>query len=305
VKRLFHPTHWVPNLADATGFLAQVFGRHSQTLAEFRGPDERHLVPGYPTDYCTFTPIAEVLFDCVDPTLHLVDGVQVHESVVEPHLGGLAWFVDGIEELWVELLRRGIRGTDQANVVPADGSVPRDVSSTPIIFTLPGDAGLRYEFCPFLPRRDPRGDPPAPDVSPSDPLGIERCSHHTILTDQPDRALQVLVEVLRGQVIDQGRNDLLATRSTYVALADAVFEVGQPLEDGSPAMDDWQRHAPDDTYHALTWHVRDIDQVGDHLKACGVGIRTQTPQAIVTDPADSLGVPWGFTTVLTPGDRRA
>jgi hypothetical protein len=31
-----------------------------------------------------------------------------------------------------------------------------------------------------------------------------RCSHHTILTNQPDRALRMLVEVLGGQIFHEG-----------------------------------------------------------------------------------------------------
>jgi catechol 2,3-dioxygenase-like lactoylglutathione lyase family enzyme len=304
VERLYHPTHWVPDLDEATKFMAQVFGRESKTMAEFLGVGERDMVPGYPIDYCTFTPIAEVLFDCVDPVRHLVDGVQPYESVTKAHLGGLGWFVDGIEELWRELRRLNIRGTDQSKAEPEGDGPPLDISSTPIIFTIANDTGLGYEFCPYFPSRDPRGDPPVVAVSPSDPLGIERCSHHTILTNRLDRALRLLVEVLGGRIIHQGGNDVLATQSTYIALADGVLELAQPLKEGTPAMDDWQRQAPDDTYHSLTWQVRDLDQVADHLKASGVGLLAQTDSMIVTDPADSIGIPWGFTTVLTPGDPR-
>jgi hypothetical protein len=96
----------------------------------------------------------------------------------------------------------------------------------------------------------------------------------------------------------------LATESTFVALADGVIELGQPLEEGSPAMFDWQQHAPDDAYHALTWKVRDLDQAAAHLEAAGVGVRARTDTAIVTDPADTLGVAWGFSSELVPGDPR-
>jgi hypothetical protein len=155
-----------------------------------------------------------------------------------------------------------------------------------------------------MPRRDPRGDPPVVAVSPDDPLGIECCSHHTVLTSESERALRLAVEVLGGRVIHEGRNDVLATRSTYVALADGVLEYAQPLEDGSPAMEDWQRNAPEDTYHSLTWRVRDLASVAHRLSASGVGLRVRTDRVIVTNPDDSLGIPWGFTTTLTPGDPR-
>jgi hypothetical protein len=305
VKRLYHPTHWSPNLGETSEFFGRVFGRRSLNMAEFLGLRDSDLVPGYPIEYCVFTPIAEVLFDSVDPTLHLVDGKQPYPAVSEPHLGGIGWFVDGIEDLWQELRRLGIRGTDQARAEPEGDGPPLDISSTPIIFTLPGDTGLSYEFCPYFAARDPRGDPPVLAVSSSDPLGIERCSHHTILTNQPDRALRMLVEVLGGQIFHEGRNDVLATQSTYILLADQVLELAQPLEESSPAMADLRRQAPNDTYHSLTWHVRDLDQAAEHLKARGVGLLAHSDKLLVADPADSQGVPWGFTPALTPGDPRA
>ena len=244
LKHLYHSTHWVPDLEEATDFFRRVFGRESVVLGEYLGSGRRDVPAGFRNDYATFTPIAEVQLECVDPALMIVDGTQVHASVDEPSLGALAWFVDGIEDLWSELRRRNFHGMDQANRMPQGESPPLDVSSTPIIFTLPEETGLSYELCVYMPRRDPRGDPPVPAVSQTDPLGIECCSHHTVLTDRPDRARRFLVDVLGGQVLHERRNSLLATQSSYIALADAVVEVAQPLEEGSPAMHAWERKAP-------------------------------------------------------------
>jgi catechol 2,3-dioxygenase-like lactoylglutathione lyase family enzyme len=305
VKHHYHSTLFVPSLDEATRFFDRVFGRESKILGEYlRGGKERGVQFNYSTDYATFTPIAEVQLECVDPTLLVIDGAQTFESVTEPHLGSLAWFVDGIEDLWTEMRRRDLRGTDMADRVYDGDECPLDVSSTPIIFTLAAETGLSYEFTVFLPHRDPRGDPPVHATIPVDPLGIECCSHHTVLTDQKERALTLLVDVLGGRVVHEGRNDLLGTQSTFVALADGVIELGQPVEEGSPAMLDWRQHAPDDAYHALTWKVRDLDQAAAHLEAAGVGVRARTATAIVTDPAESLGVAWGFSSELVPGDPR-
>jgi hypothetical protein len=305
VKHHYHSTLFVPSLDEATEFFDRVFGRESKVLGDYlRGASDRGAKYNYPSDYATFTPIAEVQLECVDPTLLVIDGAQTFEDVTEPHLGSLAWFVDGIEDLWTELRRRDLRGTDMSDRVHDGEDPPLDVSSTPIIFTLPAETGLSYEFCVYLPHRDPRGDPPVHATVAFDPLGIECCSHHTVLTDQKERALSLLVEVLGGRIVHEGRNDLLATQSTFVALADGVIELGQPLEEGSPAMQDWQRHAPDDAYHALTWKVRDLHQAASHLEASGVGVRARTDTAIVTDPADTLGVAWGFSSELVSGDPR-
>src|SRR5579864_4493240 len=130
VKHLYHSTHWVPDLDEATRFFRDAFGRESKVLGEYLGGGDREVVPGFRRDYATFTPIAEVQLECIDPTRLLIDGVQPHEKVTEPHLGALAWFVDGIEDLWVDLRRRNIRGTDQRNVIPDGDALPLDVSST-------------------------------------------------------------------------------------------------------------------------------------------------------------------------------
>ena len=305
VKHHYHSTLYVPSLDEATEFFGRVFGRESKILGDYLiGQRARGAQFNYASDYATFTPIAEVQVECVDPTLLVIDGAQTHESVNEPQLGTLAWFVDGIEDLWTAMRHRGLRGTGMSDRICDGDDPPLDVSSTPIIFTLPEETGLSYEFTVFMPHRDPRGDPPVHATVPFDPLGIECCSHHTVLTDRKERALSLLVDVLGGRVIEESRNDLLATQSTFVALADGVIEVGQPLEDGSPAMEDWQRHAPDDAYHALTWKVRDLDRAAAHLEASGVRVRSRSGTALITDPATSLGVAWGFSSELVPGDHR-
>ncbi|HVM66636.1 MAG TPA: hypothetical protein VMU14_17335 [Acidimicrobiales bacterium] len=305
VRNHYHSTLMVPDLDEASSFFARAFARESKILGEYFGAGEREIVAGFPRDYATFTPIAEVQVECVDPARLLVDGVSPHEIVTEPRLDALAWFVDGIEDLWTELRRRGIRGTDMSNRIHEGEGPPLDVSARPIIFTVPEDAGMSYEFCLYVAHRDPRGYPPVPALSPSDPLGIECCSHHTVLTGDPARARGLLADVLGGRVVHEGRNEVLAAQSTYIALADGVIELAQPLDEGSWAMEDWRRNAPQDTYSSLTWKVADLDRVADRLRSAGVGLRARTQTCIVTDPADSLGVPWGFTTELCPGDPRA
>lgn len=170
----------------------------------------------------------------------------------------------------------------------------------PLYFTVPDDAGLRYEFLPPIPfPLDPRIKPDwvVPPVTDADPLGIERCSHHTVLTDQPARALRLVVDVLGGSVVREGRNELLGATSAFVRLADSILEYATP-DDGTLAHADWATNAPNDTYHSVTWKVVDLDRVSRHLDAQGVQIRTRTDDTIITDPATSLGVPWGFTTAV-------
>ncbi|MFE5705845.1 hypothetical protein [Rhodococcus koreensis] len=248
-----------------------------------------------------------MLFDTIDPKRYVLDGVQQYASVDRPHLKGFGWYVDGIADAYRRLRELGIAMVGQRGEV-ADGDDPPSApgSPMPIFFTVPESAGLRYEFLPQIPfpldhRLVPGWEVPA--VSDDDPLGIERCSHHTVLTDRPERALRVMVDGLGGTVIHRGRNEVLGASSTFVQLADAVFEYAVP-DAGTAAYEDWAGAAPNDTYHAITWKVVDLDRVERHLKEQGVDLRVRTDEVIVTDPASSLGIPWGFTAVVMSGDRR-
>jgi hypothetical protein len=305
VKMMYHPSHHVFDLDETERWFERVFGRPSTSLASMRrGSPPR---PGYPSDYSTFTPIADVLFDSIDPTRYVLLGVQRYPSIEEPHLKGFGWYVDGMAELYRALREKGIRVVNQLDEL-ADGVHPPVAagSSMPLYFSLPEEVGLRYEFFPTIPfAPDPRTAPgwSLPPVSQGDPLGIECCSHHTVLTERPERALRLLVDVLGGAIFHDGRDEARELSSLYVSLADSVIEFAA-APDGTAAHHDWLKDAPNDTYHAITWKVSDLRRTRLHLEACGVRIQSSSEDTIVTDPATSLGVPWGFTTTLKPGDPR-
>ena len=88
-------------------------------------------------------------------------------------------------------------------------------------------------------------------------------------------------------------------RARTCVVADAVFEYAVP-DEGTAAHADWAKDAPNDTYHSITWKVADLERVEGHLGAKAVRIRTRTDDSSCTDPATSLGVPWGFTTADCP-----
>lgn len=305
VTRLYHPSHHVTDLNESEAWFERVFGRPSRPMAEMTR--NAPASDGYPTDYSTFTPISDVLFDMIDPERYVLQGVQRYATVDKPHLKGFGWYVEGIADAYRALRRLGVGMVGQLDEV-AEGDDPPAApgSPMPIFFTKPEDAGLRYEFLPQIPfPLDHRLAPgwEVPPVSDDDPLGIERCSHHTVLTDRPERGLRVVVDALGGTVVHEGRDEVLGAHSTYVRLADAVFQYAVP-DTGTPAHADWAAGAPNDTYHAITWKVADLDRVARHLEAQGVKVRTRSDEALVTDPETSLGIPWGFTTALTPGDTR-
>lgn len=318
VPLMFHPSHDVPDLREAERWFERVFDRKSTSLSALIRVG--NLAPR--PDYSIWTPISDVYFDTLDPKLYIVDGVQRLPTVEKPHLRRIAWYIDGLEgsdaasraisgmnAAYRTLKRHGIRVMNQAEELVEGDEAPlgRFGSKRQIFFTFPEETGLSYSFLPPVPTPefDFRTQPGwvVPKASSDDPLGIERCSHHTVLTSQPERALTVLRDVLGGEVFHEGRNEALGANSLYLHLSGSTIECAVP-DPGTAAYADWTERAPNDTYHSLTWKVADLARAERHLQKQGVGIRSRTHDTIVTDPATSLGIPWGFSSTLTPGDPR-
>ncbi|EXJ86932.1 hypothetical protein A1O3_03886 [Capronia epimyces CBS 606.96] len=312
VRYMWHPTHLVSDLEACSKFFREVFNVTSVPVEANLPPREE--CPTYPRDYSILTMIREVMFDCIDPLKYVVEGRQTFESVDAPghgHLSGFGLAVDGADELYKACVANGIRSTDQANRLGSPNRPPvTGFKPATLFFTLPETTGLRYQIYaraatgPPHPRVDPEWT--LPPVSADDPLSLEFCSHHTILSSNPAKALNFLVGILHGRVIHQGCNELLETDSTYIALGDGVYEVAVPTRAGSFAARDLRFNAPFafDTYHALTWKVADLSKVRRHLEAKNIPLLMQDEHTLVTDPKHTIGVPWGFTDRKVPGDLR-
>jgi hypothetical protein len=306
ITRMYHPSFHAPGLDEVENWFARVFGCGSTNISEsFKGRE----TGSYPTTYSTFTPIADVLMDTIAPTLYVLNGVQQYASVDRPHLKTIGWFAEGSAGVYRSLRRAGIEMVDQHGKLAEGEDPPRSAGSgaMPIYFTTPESAGLRHEVLPDFPfALDHRNAPgwTLPPPSPDDPIGIERGAFHTLLTGNPRRALRTLVDALGGIVFHEDRDEAIGAAATYVFLGDSVLQLAVP-DEGTAAYADWTTTAPDDTYHSITWKVADLDRTAGHLKSQGVGIRSRTADTLVTDPETSIGVPWGFTTRLAPGDPRA
>ena len=111
------------------------------------------------------------------------------------------------------------------------------------------------------------------------------------------------MQALGGTVLHEGRDEQRGLSGPYVQLADAVFHYAKP-DAGTEAASALPAKAPADKYWAFTFNILDLDRVAAHLDKAGVKIQSRTADTIITDPATSLQVPWGFTTARVPGDRR-
>jgi catechol 2,3-dioxygenase-like lactoylglutathione lyase family enzyme len=292
VKSVFHPTIHVPSLDVAEDFFTRVFGRPSTNIGTVMTSPP---APGHSTDYSNYTMVADVLIDSLEPKRYFTGGVQRYPDIDTGHLNAIGWYVDGAKDLYQALRSAGVRLVDARDEVLDDEDWGGGRSP---FYSLPEDAGMRYQFFETFPfPLDPRFDSrwTASADSGGDPLGIVRTSHHTILTTRPDRALKVAVDVLGGEVIRSGGDGVRGVSGPYVRLADAVFHFATP-DAGTVAAEDHAPNDPIDTYHAITWEVADLDRAAKHLMANGVGIAARSATSLVTDPATSLGVPWGFTT---------
>ncbi|KIX98598.1 uncharacterized protein Z520_05899 [Fonsecaea multimorphosa CBS 102226] len=308
VRYMWHPTHKVTDLKACEKFFQDVFNLESTPVEANLPPKEE--CPTYPRDYSILTMIREVMFDCVDPTKYVVEGRQSLEDVDEPgHLFCFGLAVDGADEIYKVCIDHGIRSTDQANRLGSLKKPPiTGFKNATLFFTLPESAGLRYQIYPVSATGppDPRAEPgwKLPPVAENDPLALEFCSHHTILSANPVKAFNFLIGILKGRIIHQGRNELLETDSTYISLGDGVYEVAVPTRAGSFAAEDLKFNAPFDTYHALTWKVKDLAKVRRHLEDKKIPLLMQNEHMVVTDPKYTIGVPWGFTDQKVPGDLR-
>ncbi|OCK83030.1 hypothetical protein K432DRAFT_402362 [Lepidopterella palustris CBS 459.81] len=307
INHMWHPSYKVTDLVATEKFFKDVFGRDSFPVEQYLPPKE--LAPNYPRDYAILTMIQEVLFDSIDPKKYVVEGRPTYEEVDTPHLFCLGFAAEGVEEIYKVCIANGIRSTDQANRLGSSKQPPiTGFSKAPIFFTLPESTGLRYQIFPLSATGppDPRADPgwKLPPVSDSDPLSLEFCSHHTILTSDPVKGLNFLVGILKGRIIHQGRNQLLETNSFYISLGDGVYELAVPTRAGSFAAEDIKFNAPFDTYHSVTWKVRDLSRVEEHLASKNIRTLLRNDNTIVTNPEDTIGIPWGFTDKLVPGDYR-
>ena len=224
---MFHPSVHVLDLDETEAWYQRVFGCSSMRMAYGPPPD-----PDNRMDYSTFTMIRDVLMDSIDPKRFVKQGKQQYADIDQPHLKGFGWYVEGLSELWRSLRRHDIEVVGLLGVEGTDDEPPMALqSSTAMFFATPDAVGLRYQFLGPMPMPwDPRMtegwqlDRPSAD----DPLGIEYTSHHTVLTDQPERISRLLIDALGGELIHTDRNEAIGMSSTYVRIADGVIEFGSP-----------------------------------------------------------------------------
>lgn len=314
ISTVKHPIFWVDDLDDAASWFERVFGVPTTTTRQLMHYVEER--EGYGLDYGIFHLVQDTFIESIDPDRLVIGGTTSFPlrgipPIATPMLGHFGWYLDDASALFATLQERGMQCQNQVGEITSEMAFGGKVGY-PSFYVLREDAGLAYQFVECWPGEENAartGDArlaPGWKLTPppeEDDLGIEFCSHHTVVTQRPERVLTLFVDVLGGRVLHEGPNDVLGSHSTYVALGDGVFECAVPAAGGLTVAGALNPE-PYDSYHSMTFLVRELERAEAHLQRQGVRVARRTDTAIVTDPATSYGVPWGFTTSLTPGDVR-
>jgi catechol 2,3-dioxygenase-like lactoylglutathione lyase family enzyme len=275
----------------------------------------------YPKDYSFLVHLGDVVFDVLSPSL--IEQKAGWKPHYPPGQGmvDLAWYSHDIPGLAAQLMGNGVRIVDQHRtaVDPDTTDLKARLESnltadSYLLFLDEADAGVPYEFFDmgraneeFYSRvGDPRLRPgwTLPPTAPDDPLGVIQCSHHTVLTRDPDRALRLYVEILGGTVVERRYDERRDADSVFVAYARSVLEFATPRSGHvvDPRTGD---EAAQDVYVGLALHVQDPERAAEHLRREGIAVTSGPRGDVVADAADTFGVEWTFSAAAIPANRAA
>jgi catechol 2,3-dioxygenase-like lactoylglutathione lyase family enzyme len=218
----------------------------------------------------------------------------------------IAWYVDDVAGLTE--LRDRLEDADVQLLGLLGGRLEHDADAPEDrpIFTHPNSTLTQLEFMvPTEHIADPRLHV---SYRPSwwhdtHPLHIRKQSHFTLATRDLDHARKMYVDVIGGTVLHEGENEVLGTRSVFVAVGrDDVVELAEPLESATPVGDyiDANHHG----MFAVWLQVDDLAAASRYLASKGVAPRLEDSTAFLSDPATTHGVHWGVTTAGIPNDSR-
>ncbi|MDQ1430061.1 MAG: hypothetical protein QOF40_663 [Actinomycetota bacterium] len=218
----------------------------------------------------------------------------------------IAWYVDDVEGLTE--LRDRLESADVELLGLFGGQLDHEghaLEDRPI-FTHPNSTLTQLEFMVPIPDiADPRLHVSYRPTWWHDthPLHIRKQSHFTLATRDLDHARKMYVDVIGGTVLHEAENELLKTRSIFVAVGrDDVVELAEPLESTTPIADYLEVN-----HHGLfsvALQVEDLAAATRYLATKGIEPRVEDSTTFVSDPETTHGVHWGFTTAEIPNDSR-
>lgn len=302
IGRNFHAIHMTDDLATLGAWYEDVFGVQWYVMHNYSPELHRHASLGVVGELC-LEPMQPAFED--EKWNRGPIGRYYERSGISWH--SIAWYVDDVEGLTE--LRDALEAADVELLALLGGKLEHDEDQPEDrpIFTHPNSTVTQLEFMvphPWIP--DPR---PHPAFQPSwwhdeHPLHIRKTSHFTLATRDLARARDLYVNVIGGTLLHEGENDLLHTRSAYIAIGrDDMVEIAEPLDSGTPIADyvDAEHHG----LFAVWLGVEDLAGATAHLQSKQIAPSLADRASFLSDPATTHGVHWGVTTASIPGDTRA
>lgn len=304
---MFHPTSTVDDLEVARAWYRRVFGREGITWAQRW--DFSRMKSDYPKDYSFLIHLGDVVFDVLSPSLILEKTGRSPAYPAGEGMADLAWYAEDVPGLAEKVIAHGYRIVGQGGEpIPPGPDLARRLESSltndsDLFWVAWEDAGIAYEFFKmgeshreFYSRiGDPRLRPDwtLPPVSADDPLGVIRCSHHTVITRDASKGVRLYTRPIDGTIIDQHFDPRRNADSTFVSIANSVIEFAQ-VRDGHVIDPRTGAEADRDIYTGITLQVQDVERAAAHLVAEGLTVARDGDE-IYTDPAETFGVEWVFS----------
>jgi catechol 2,3-dioxygenase-like lactoylglutathione lyase family enzyme len=301
IGRNFHVIHLTDDMATLDAWYDDVFAVN------------RWIADNYNPDLHRFASLVGIGGLCIEPMQPAFDddgwnrgpiGRYYERSGTSWH--SIAWYVDDVDGLTE--LRDGLEAAGVELLALLGGKLEHDADAPEDrpIFTHPNSTVTQLEFMVPTPLLyDPRLHESyrATWWHDTHPLHIRKTSHFTLATRELERARDLYVDVIGGTLLHEGENDILHTRSAYVAVGrDDVVELAEPLDGGTPIADyvDAEHHG----LFAVWLQVEDLAGATDHLETKKVAPCLEDGASFLSDPDTTHGVHWGVTTAAIPGDTR-
>lgn len=293
VTRLFHVIHVVDDLARAESWYDRVFsGRYF-----FRG----NYFPVEQRDASLFA-IGDFVLEPMSPSREpgaRDKPVGRFHSRFGAHLHSIAFYVRSLPEIWERLRARGVR-------IVGDGGGALSGPPKGAIYTHPRDTGGLLEFieAPDDGGFDARLQPGWSSAFWRDehPLGIERCSHLTLVIRDLERVRSFWVDLLEGRPFLERESRARGTRSLFVAVGEeVVVELAQPVAEGSAAGRELAKSG--EILHAACFRVRDLGRAEKFLRELGLEVE-RADDELELGPDQALGARYRFSEAPLPGDPR-
>ena len=129
-------------------------------------------------------------------------------------------------------------------------------------------------------------------------------SHTTVTTRDLQKAKDIYIGVLHGELIYEGQVETNGSESSFVLVGDDLMvELAQPLSPSSPVAEDLERWG--EGIYSISYRVADLGEAEDYLSRKGVKLLSSDGTTAVADPTTTHGCFMRFTTWSIPGDPRA